>query len=78
MKTLNTTFQLRPYQIELIKGLDIPALEAVQIAKPTQSFSRWLQMVGRALRPSPGKEYATIVDQTRNWEIHGLPSRNRI
>lgn len=40
------------------EGLDIPALEAVQIAKPTKSLSRWLQMVGRSLRPAEGKDYA--------------------
>ena len=60
------------------EGLDIPALEAVQIAKPTKSLSRWLQMVGRSLRVSDGKEYAVIIDHTQNWAIHGLPTRKRI
>lgn len=60
------------------EGLDIPSLEAVQIAKPTKSLSRWLQMVGRALRPAPGKDYAVILDHTKNWAIHGLPTRPRI
>ncbi len=59
------------------EGLDIPALELVQIARPTQSLSRWLQMVGRALRTAPNKEYAVILDHTDNWEIHGLPTRPR-
>lgn len=60
------------------EGLDIPALEAVQIAKPTKSLSRWLQMVGRSLRVNQGKEYAVIIDHTKNWAIHGLPTRKRI
>ena len=60
------------------EGLDIPALEAVQIAKPTKSLGRWLQMVGRALRPAPGKDYAVILDHTKNWAIHGLPTRDRV
>ena len=60
------------------EGLDIPSLEAVQIAKPTKSLSRWLQMVGRALRPAPGKDYAIIIDHTKNWAIHGLPTRPRL
>ena len=59
------------------EGLDIPALEAIQIAKPTKSLSRWLQMVGRALRPAPGKDYAVLIDHTKNWAIHGLPTRPR-
>ncbi|MFM7192664.1 MAG: DEAD/DEAH box helicase, partial [Microcystaceae cyanobacterium] len=59
------------------EGLDIPALEAVQIAKPTKSLSRWLQMVGRSLRPAEGKDYAVILDHTKNWAIHGLPTRDR-
>jgi superfamily II DNA or RNA helicase len=60
------------------EGLDIPALEAVQIARPTKSLSLWLQMVGRALRPAPGKEFAILIDHTKNHLIHGLPTRKRI
>lgn len=60
------------------EGLDIPALEAIQIAKPTKSLTRWLQMVGRALRPAENKEYAVILDHTKNWAIHGLPTKERI
>jgi superfamily II DNA or RNA helicase len=59
------------------EGLDIPGLEAVQIAKPTKSLTRWLQMVGRALRPMEGKKYAVVLDHTKNWAIHGLPNRER-
>ncbi|MBD2072409.1 DEAD/DEAH box helicase [Phormidium sp. FACHB-592] len=60
------------------EGLDIPGIDAVQIAKPTKSLSKWLQMVGRALRPAAGKEFATILDHTKNWTIHGLPTRPRV
>jgi superfamily II DNA or RNA helicase len=59
------------------EGLDIPALEVVQVAKPTKSLTRWLQMVGRSLRPDRDKEYAIILDHTKNWAIHGLPTRMR-
>jgi superfamily II DNA or RNA helicase len=59
------------------EGLDIPHLETVQIAKPTRSLTRWLQMVGRALRTSEGKKHAILIDHTRNWAIHGLPTRPR-
>ena len=60
------------------EGLDIPALEAVQVAKPTKSLTKWLQMVGRVLRPTEDKDYAVILDHTKNWAIHGLPTRERI
>lgn len=57
------------------EGLDIPALEAVQIAKPTKSLSRWLQMCGRALRVSEGKSHAVIIDHTENYLRLGLPNK---
>ena len=60
------------------EGLDIPALDAVQIARPTKSLGLWLQMVGRALRPSPGKDWAVLIDHTLSWLIHGRPTRRRI
>lgn len=60
------------------EGLDIPCLEAVQVARPTRSISKWLQMVGRSLRTSENKEKAIIIDHTENWAFHGLPTKPRI
>jgi len=60
------------------EGLDIPAIDAVQIARPTKSLGLWLQMVGRALRTAPGKDRAVLIDHTKNWAIHGLPTRRRV
>ena len=59
------------------EGLDIPGLDGVILARPTASLSRFLQMVGRALRPAPNKEYARIIDLAGNWERHGLPDDER-
>jgi superfamily II DNA or RNA helicase len=59
------------------EGFDLPAIEAVQIARPTQSLALWLQQVGRALRPHPGKDCAILLDHTRNWLRHGLPTQPR-
>lgn len=59
------------------EGLDIPGIEAVQILRPTQSVSLYLQQIGRALRPVEGKEYAIVVDHTTNWVEHGLPDDER-
>ena len=60
------------------EGFDLPALEAVQLARPTKSLSLYLQMVGRVLRTAPGKEQALILDHTKNYLIHGLPTRPRL
>jgi superfamily II DNA or RNA helicase len=59
------------------EGLDIPKLDGVILARPTASLGRYLQMVGRALRPAAGKERATIIDLAGNWERHGLPDDDR-
>lgn len=44
------------------EGTDIPLIETVIIARPTQSDALFCQMVGRGLRLSPGKEALTLVD----------------
>jgi len=59
------------------EGTDVPSIEAVQVVRPTKSLILWLQMLGRALRPHPGKKEAIIVDQTKNWIMHGLPDEER-
>jgi superfamily II DNA or RNA helicase len=60
------------------EGLDIPLLDGVILARPTQSLSRFLQMVGRALRPCKGKEHAIIIDLAGNYERLGMPDDNRM
>lgn len=60
-----------------IEGLDIPAVEAVQLLRPTKSIIVYLQIIGRGLRPEPGKTHLYILDQVRNWEYHGLPCDER-
>lgn len=59
------------------EGFDLPALEAVILLRPTKSLGLYLQQVGRALRPSPGKRYAIILDHAGNCERHGLPDDDR-
>jgi DNA repair protein RadD len=59
------------------EGFDCPAVEAVILARPTQSLTMYLQQVGRALRMSPGKEKAIILDHAGNWAEHGLPDKER-
>ncbi len=44
------------------EGTDIPLVETVIIARPTQSDSLYTQMVGRGLRLYPGKERLNLID----------------
>lgn len=50
------------------EGFDLPAIEVISFARPTQSYSLYIQMFGRALRPSPGKQVAIILDHVGNVE----------
>lgn len=58
------------------EGVDVPAVEAVFLLRPTQSLSVYLQQVGRGLRPQPGK-VVKIFDHVGNWSRHGLPDDAR-
>lgn len=44
------------------EGTDIPLVETVIIARPTQSESLYTQMVGRGLRLHPDKDKLTLID----------------
>ena len=55
------------------EGVDVPAIEVVSMARPTQSYGLYSQQFGRGLRPMPGKEHAIIIDHVSNVKNHGLP-----
>lgn len=59
------------------EGFDLPAIEVVSMARPTQSYSVYAQQFGRALRPMQGKECAIIIDHVGNVVRHGLPDAPR-
>lgn len=64
--------------VEIVsEGFDLPAIEAAFLLRPTRSLALYLQQVGRALRPSPGKDEALIFDHAGNCRIHGLPDDER-
>jgi superfamily II DNA or RNA helicase len=44
------------------EGLDVPGVVAAILLRPTKSLALYLQQVGRALRPAPGKARALILD----------------
>ncbi len=49
------------------EGLDVPEATCIQILRPTASIRLWRQLIGRVLRPAPGKAEALIIDHTDNW-----------
>lgn len=59
------------------EGFDLPAIEVVSMARPTQSYSLYAQQFGRALRLMDGKIHALIIDHVGNVLRHGLPDAPR-
>lgn len=55
------------------EGLNIPAIDAVILLRPTKSLGLYRQMVGRGLRPAPGKGATVILDHAGLVHEHGLP-----
>jgi DNA repair protein RadD len=64
------------YDLASQAGMDV-AVEAVGLARPTQSLALHLQQVGRALRVAPHKDHAVILDHAGNLMRHGLPDDER-
>ena len=50
------------------EGVDIPGLSHVLLLRPTQSFTVFLQQLGRGLRKAPGKEYLVVIDFVGNFK----------
>lgn len=64
--------------VEIItEGFDFPECEAVQLARPTKSLALYLQMVGRVMRPAPGKSNGIVLDNAGLWLEHGLATIDR-
>jgi DNA repair protein RadD len=59
------------------EGVDVPAIVAAILLRPTQSLALCRQQVGRTSRPSPGKKRAIILDHAGNCFRHGLPDTPR-
>ena len=57
------------------EGFDCPDVEFIQLARPTLSLAKYLQMVGRGLRPSKGKKNCMIIDNVGLYRVFGLPSQ---
>lgn len=58
------------------EGVDLPDVDCVIMARPTQSLSLYLQFSMRCLNPRKGKR-AIIIDHVANWKTFGLPNSDR-
>jgi len=53
------------------EGFDTPAVAGCILLRRTMSLGLYLQQVGRALRPFPGKTRAIVLDHVGNYYLHG-------
>ena len=50
--------------VVLTEGWDMPALGCLVLARPTKQLGLYRQMVGRGLRPAPGKANCIVIDHS--------------
>ncbi len=63
----------------LTEGWDSPETSCCILARGCGSVGTYLQIVGRVLRPSPGKKEALLIDLTgRTLHDHGAPDDDRL
>lgn len=81
---LEALIQYREKKIQVLlnvdlfdEGLDVPGIECVIMARPTKSLGKYLQMIGRGLRPANGKPHMILIDHVGNVKYHGLPDNIR-
>lgn len=58
----------------LAEGWDAPFCKTLILARKTKSLIRYLQMLGRILRPFPGAERAMVLDHSGACEELGYPT----
>lgn len=58
----------------LAEGWDFPACRTLILARPTKSLIRYVQMVGRVLRKSLGKDKALVLDHSGTVKRLGFPT----
>jgi superfamily II DNA or RNA helicase/HKD family nuclease len=56
------------------EGVDIPGLTHILLLRPTQSFTIFLQQLGRGLRNAPNKDFLVVIDFVGNFrKAHVAP-----
>ena len=61
----------------LTEGTDLPMAEVCILARGAGSAGMLIQMVGRVLRPAPGKTSALLIDLRGVTHLHGYPEDER-
>jgi superfamily II DNA or RNA helicase len=61
----------------LTEGFDAPVCSCVVVARGCGSQGLWIQMVGRGLRPHPGKTDCLLLDLRGLTHLHGRPDADR-
>lgn len=56
----------------LTEGFDLPAIDCIVMARPTQSRPSYIQMVGRGTRTLPGKKDCLVLDLVGNATRHSI------
>lgn len=59
------------------EGFDCPDIEFIQLARPTRSLVKYLQQVGRGLRPASDKQKCMILDNVGSHLEFGFPDSER-
>lgn len=59
------------------EGVDVPRASFCLLARGADHAGIYLQMVGRVMRPAPGKHDAVVVDLRGVYHKHGLPDADR-
>lgn len=84
VQRLNAMYEYRQKKIQVLinvdlfdEGLDVPGIECVIMARPTMSLAKYMQMVGRGLRPAKEKPFLILIDHVGNVKTHGLPDSRR-
>lgn len=61
----------------LTEGFDSPICNCIVLARPTCSTGLYMQMIGRGMRPYPGKEKLLVIDHGGNIQRHGFVEGKR-
>lgn len=59
------------------EGFDCPDIEFIQLARPTKSLVKYIQQVGRGLRPTANKSRCLILDNVGLHLAFGLPDADQ-
>lgn len=59
------------------EGFDCPDVEYIQMARPTLSLAKYMQMIGRGLRVHPDKNLCVMIDNVGLYRMFGLPNARR-